>query len=179
MALPRRTIMVIHKGIRRSKRDSATFPVLRWLQIGAVTAGVGVALGATPGIAAADDGATTPGSSSPDSSSSVAVNSPSTSASPATRNRSRSAASRQGILSQPTRRTAPPAHVARSTSTEAEPSQRSTRTTNQTLRQNSRMAPASRRHHRQQSKYPLHQPYPVRRETRSSPPVRGKSPRRP
>ena len=32
--------MPSHKAIRRSKRDSATFPVLRWLQIGAATAGV-------------------------------------------------------------------------------------------------------------------------------------------
>ena len=88
--------MATHKGIRRSKRDSATFPVLRWLQIGAVTAGVGVALGATPGIAAADDGATTAGSNSPDSNTSVAVNSPSISATPATRTRTRSASSRQG-----------------------------------------------------------------------------------
>ena len=88
--------MATHKGIRRSKRDSATFPVLRGLQIGAVTAGVGVALGATPGIAAADDGATTAGSNSPDSNTSVAVNSPSISATPATRTRTRSASSRQG-----------------------------------------------------------------------------------
>ena len=89
--------MANHKGTRHAKRDSTTFPVLRWLQIGAVTAGVGVALAATPGIAAADDGSPSSGSNSPDSSSSAAVNSPATSASPSapTRARERSETSRR------------------------------------------------------------------------------------
>jgi hypothetical protein len=89
--------MANNRKTRDSKRVSATFPVLRWLQIGAVTAGVGVALAATPGIAAADDGASSSGSNSPDSSSSAAVDSPatSTSGSAPTRTRERSEASRR------------------------------------------------------------------------------------
>ena len=46
--------MPAHNGSHRSKRQSANFPVLRWLQVGAVTAGVSVALTASPGVAAAE-----------------------------------------------------------------------------------------------------------------------------
>jgi len=52
--------------IRRSQRQSSSFPVVRWLQAGAVTAGVGMALTVSSGIASADDSAANSGSSSPD-----------------------------------------------------------------------------------------------------------------
>ena len=48
-----------------ARGKSADFPVLRWLQAGAATAGMGMALTLVPGTAAADDaGTSTPGSSS-------------------------------------------------------------------------------------------------------------------
>ena len=67
--------MPAHNGSHRSKRQSANFPVLRWLQVGAVTAGVSVALTASPGVAAAESTeATATGSTTADVGSSSANN---------------------------------------------------------------------------------------------------------
>ncbi|MGD9619532.1 MAG: Ig-like domain-containing protein [Mycolicibacterium sp.] len=49
---------------RGGPRQAASLPVLRWLRVGAVAAGVGVALVAAPGVANADTGTTSSGSES-------------------------------------------------------------------------------------------------------------------
>lgn len=50
--------MLLDNRFPAAKGKSATYPVLRWVQVGAVTAGVGMALALVPGTAAADDAVT-------------------------------------------------------------------------------------------------------------------------
>ena len=74
--------MAAAKRIRRSgSRQSASYPVVRWLRAGAVAAGLGVAVTAAPGIAAADDTGATSGTNAADTGSSIAANPKATSAS--------------------------------------------------------------------------------------------------
>ena len=79
--------------IRRSQRQSSSFPVVRWLQAGAVTAGVGMALTVSSGIATADDAASTPGSNSAASHSSPRVSAKSSTPHPGSRVQRRDTAS--------------------------------------------------------------------------------------
>ena len=66
--------MAAAKGIRRSgKRQPAALPVVRWLRASAVAAGLGVALTAAPGIAAADDTGAISSSNSADAGSATTV----------------------------------------------------------------------------------------------------------
>lgn len=73
--------MAVSRGRRAGRggpRRAAGLPVLRWLQVGAVAAGVGVALVAAPGVAQADTGATSSGSGSSQGASAGAGSSSST-----------------------------------------------------------------------------------------------------